>query len=181
MRRFLWIAILAALPLAGCGNRNLILTVDVLSFMDPASRQTSYGPIPSGVPVETVTVFQDSLSLLQGVGDLSRVASASLKVGASFDNTSGTANVEFQVYVAPETAASPFSVPPIADLPVQLLPGQVTNVNTTINASPILADALTHDRAKVAVRMIFTGTTFPIQGTETLTELTAIVVLKQDL
>jgi hypothetical protein len=182
VRRFLAIAILTALPLVcGCGNRNLILTVDVLSFLDPSSRQESYGPIPSGFPQDTVDVFSDSLNLLPGIGDLSRVASASLKVGASFDNASGAANAEFLVYFAGADSSDPFKTTPIADIPVQLLPGQVTNVNTEIDASPALAEALTHDRAKVGIRLVFSGTSFPVQGVETLTQLTAIVVLKQDL
>ena len=70
---------------------------------------------------------------------------------------------------------------PIADVPFQLLAGQVTNVNTHVDTSPALAEVLTHDRAKVGVRVIFNGTSFPIQGTETLTKLTATVVMKKDL
>ena len=181
MRRLLPIALLLALPLsAGCGNRSLILTVDILSFMDASSRSIAYGPIPSGLP-DTVDVFSDSLNLLQGVGDVTQVASASLKIGASFDNTTGAANARFLVYISSADSTDPFTTTPIADIPVQLLPGQVTNVSTEITSSPALADALTHDKAKVGVQLIFTGTSFPVQGTESLTQLTAIVVTKKDL
>src|SRR6267143_3972966 len=62
-----------------------------------------------------------------------------------------------------------------------ILAGQITNVSTHVDASPALAEVLTHDRAKVGLRMIFDGTSFPIQGRETLTKLTATVLLKQDL
>ncbi len=182
MRRIIPIAILAAVPLlSGCGNRNLILTVDILSFLDPSSRVVNYGPIPAGFPQDTIDVFSDSLNLLPGVGDVTNVASASLKVGASFDNASGAADAEFLVYFAAADSSDPFTTTPIADIPVQLLPGQITNVSTQVDASPALAEALTHDRTKVGLRLVFSGTSFPVQGIETLTQLTAIVVLKKDL
>ena len=180
MRRL--IPFLLALPLlVGCGNRNLILTVDILSFVDPSMRSEAYGPIPSGFPNDTIEVFSDSLNLLQGVGDVTRVASASLDVAASFDNTSGAATGDFLIYFAAADSADPFTTAPIADIPFQLLAGQITNVSTHVDASPALAEVLTHDRAKVGLRVIFNGTAFPIQGTETLTKLTATVILKKDL
>jgi len=176
------IPFLLALPLlVGCGNRNLILTVDILSFMDPATRDADYGPIPSGFPNDTIEVFSDSLNLLQGVGDVTRVASASLDMAASFDNATGSANGSFLVYFAAADSADPFTTTPIADVPFQLLAGQITNINTHVDASPALAEVLTHDRAKVGLRVIFNGTSFPIQGHETLTKLTATVILKKDL
>lgn len=182
MRRLIPIALLLALPLsAGCGNRSLILTVDILSFMDTSSRSVAYGPIPSGFPVDTVEVFSDSLSLLQGVGDVTQVVSASLKVGALFDNASGSADGRFLVYISSADSTDPFTTTPIADIPVQLLPGQITTVSTEIASSPAIADALTHDKAKVGVQLIFSGTAFPVQGVENLTQLTAIVVTKKDL
>ena len=179
MRRLIPIALLLPL-LAGCGNRNLILTIDILSFMDPATRAVNYGPIPPS-PSDTVEVFADSLNLLQGVGDVTRVASASLDVAASFDNASGAATGDFLIYFAAADSANPFTTTPIADIPFQLLAGQISNVNTHVDTSPVLAEVLTHDRAKVGLRIIFNGTSFPIQGRETLTKFAATVVLKKDL
>lgn len=179
MRRLIPIALLLPL-LVGCGNRNLILTVNILSFMDPATRVVNYGPIPPS-PSDTVEVFSDSLSLLQGIGDVTRVTSASLDIAASFDNTSGAATGDVLIYFAAADSATPFTTTAIADVPFTLLSGQVTNVSTHIDTSPALAAVLTHDRAKVGLRLIFNGTSFPIQGTETLTKLTATVVMKKDL
>ena len=179
MRRAIWIALFLPL-LLGCGNRNLILTVDILSFMDPASKVVDYS-IPVPIPSDTVDVFADSLNLLQGVGDVTRVASASLDMAASFDNQSGAATGDFLIYFAAADSTTPFTTTPVADVPFQLLAGQVTNVSTHVDASPALAEVLTHDRAKVGVRVIFNGTSFPIQGRETLTQLQATVILKKDL
>ncbi len=180
MRRLIPIALFLTL-LVGCGNRNLILTVDILSFMDPSTRAVDYGPIPPGFPSDTVEVFSDSLNLLQGVGDVTRVASASLDIAASFDNATGDGTGDVLIYFAVADSATPFTTTPIADVPFQLLAGQITNVSAHVDASPALAEVLTHDQALVGVRIIFNGTSFPIQGRETLTQLTSTVVLKKDL
>lgn len=179
MRRL--IPFLLLLPLlAGCGNRNLILTVDILSFLDPASKTVNYD-VPAIFPNDTIEVFSDSLNLLQGVGDVTRAVAASLDIAASFDNTSGAATGSILIYIAAADSSSPFTTTPIADVPFQLLPGQVTNVSTHVDASASLAEALTHDKAQVGVRVIFNGTAFPVQGTETLTQLLATVIMKKDL
>ena len=106
---------------------------------------------------------------------------ASLDIAASFDNTSGAATGNLLLYIASADSSNPFTTTPIADVPFQLLPGQVTNVSTHVDASASLAEALTHDKAEVGLRVIFNGTAFPIQGTETLTKLLATVIMKKDL
>ena len=179
MRRL--IPFLLLLPLlAGCGNRNLILSVDILSFLDPASKTVNYN-VPAIFPDDTIDVFSDSLNLLQGVSDVTRAVAASLDIAASFDNTSGAATGSILIYIAAADSTTPFTTTPIADVPFQLLPGQVTNVSTHVDASASLAEALTHDKAQVGVRVIFHGTAFPVQGTETLTQLLATVIMKKDL
>jgi len=179
VRRLIPFALLFPL-LAGCGNRNLILTVDILSFLNPSSKVVSYN-IPVPAPSDTVEVFSDSLNLLQGVSDVTRAVAASMDIAASFDNTSGAATGSFLIYIASADSSSPFTTTPIANVPFTLLAGQVTNVSTHVDASASLAEALTHDKAQVGLRVIFNGTAFPIQGTETLTQLTATVIMKKDL
>ena len=68
-RRILLLAA-AAILLAGCGDRNLVLRVDVLSFIDPGSRQQSFGPIsPGGSTGEIALVDNQEINLLAGLGD----------------------------------------------------------------------------------------------------------------
>ena len=179
MRRL--IPFLLLLPLlAGCGNRNLILTVDILSFLDPASKVVNYN-IPVPIPSDTVEVFSDSLNLLQGVSDVTRAVAASLDIAASFDNTTGAATGNLLLYIAAADSSDPFTTTPIADVPFTLLAGQITNISTHVDASASLAEALTHDKAQVGLRVVFNGTSFPVQGTETLTQLLATVIMKKDL
>jgi len=183
MRR--WLAVLSMLPLfvAGCGDRSLILTVDVLSFLDPADVSQAYGPIPGGVSGVTVDVASEEVSLLQGIEDVTEVSSAKLEIGASFDNTTGTADASFAIYITPGDSADVFSTAPIADIPVALTPGTVTIVSTEVS-SDALAHALVQDKAKIGLRITFDTTASgitPVQGTETITLLRAVVITKKDL
>ena len=179
MRRLIPLVLLLPL-LVGCGNRNLVLTVNILSFMDPGTRTVNY-LVPVSIPSDTVEVFSDSLNLLQGVSDVTQSVAASLDIAASFDNATGAATGNLLIYFAAADAGSPFTTTPIANVPFQLFPATVTNVSTHIDTSPALAEVLSHDRAQVGLRVVFNGTAFPIQGTETLTQLTATVILKKDL
>lgn len=180
-RRILIPLLLSMLPLCGCGDRSLIMTVDILSFMDPGSRASSYGPIIGPLPVDTVTVVSDTLNLLQGIGDVTTVTSASLKIGASFNNTSGAASGHFLIYIAPADSGDAFSAPPLADIPVVLSSGTITNVSTQIDSSPTLAAALTRDKAQLGIRLVLNGIVGVLQGTETLTELKATVIAQKSL
>jgi len=182
MRR--WFACLLMLPVlaAGCGDRSLILTVDVLSFLDPADVTQAYGPIPPGLPTTSVDVASQEVSLLPGIGDVTEVASATLAIGASFDNTTGTANAHLLVFITSADSANVFSSTPIADVPVSVTPGNVTNVSTEVT-SAALAQAMVQAKVKIGVRITFDTTTSlaPVQGTETITLLRATVITKKKL
>jgi len=173
----------ALLALPGCGDRNLILTVDLLSFLAPADRTVPYGPIPPGVTGADVDVASQEVNLLEGLGDAVDVESASLRIGVRFENQTGSATGSLRIYIAPGDSADPFGVPPLANLPVTLAPNDTTRVETEIDSSPELAAALTQSRAKIGVRISFdtTGSVAPLQGVETSEELVAIVVTKRSM
>ena len=181
MRR--WAALLL-IPLlaAGCGDRSLILTVDVLSFLSPSEVTQAYGPIPAGLPATTVDVASREASLLPGVSDVTEISSATLDIAASFDNTTGSASGHLLVYITSADSADVFSTTPIADIPVALTPAHVTNVGTTISSNA-LAQALVQSKVKIGVRISLdtTGSLAPVQGTETITELRATVITKRKL
>jgi hypothetical protein len=172
-----------ALGLPGCGDRNLILTVNLLSFVDASERSQPYGPIPPGIALASSDLVTQDVDLAKGLGDAVDVESASLKVGARFENQTGSATGHLLLYIAPGDSDSAFSVPPIADIPVTLAPNDTTEIATEIASSPALAAALTQSRAKIGVRISVdtTGSLAVLQGTETLEELLAVVVTKRSL
>jgi len=176
---------LLALPLmlSGCGDRSLILTVDVLSFLSPSDVSQSYS-IPGGFPADTVDVASETVNLLPGIEDVTEVASATLKIGASFDNQTGSASGFLLIYIASADSTDPFTTTPIASLPFSLTPGNVTNVSTEVS-SAALAQAMVHESARVGVRITFDSTATPllqfVAGTETITQLLAVVITKKNL
>jgi hypothetical protein len=184
MRRWMAVGWIAMLPLlaAGCGDRSLILTVDVLSFLDPADVSQNYGPIPGGLSSVTVDVASEEVSLLPGIQDVTDVASASLQIGASFDNSTGTASAHLLIFITSADSADAFSSAPIADIPVTLTPATITNVSTEITSNA-LAQAMVQPKVKIGLRVSFdtSSSAVPVQGTETITKLLATVITKKQL
>ena len=181
-RRIAWLLLLP-LAAAGCGDRSLILTVDVLSFLSTSDVSQSYS-VPGGLPSTTMDVVSESLNLLPGVEDVTEVASASLKIGASFDNQTGNASGTLLIYIAPGDSTDPFTTTPIASIPVTLTPGNVTNVSTEVSSIE-LARAMVSASARVGIRIKFDSTGTPplqfVTGTETITQLLATVITKKKL
>jgi len=182
MRRALVMFAMLPLWVAGCGDRSLILTVDILSFLDPADVTQDYGPIPGGLSNVTVDVDSREVSLLPGVQDVTEIASARLEIGASFDNATGTADARLLIYITSADSADVFSSTPIADVPVSVTPANITTVSTEISSTE-LAQALVQDKVKIGVRIAFdtSASLSPVQGTETITLLRATVITKKKL
>jgi len=183
MRRVLPFAFALALLAAGCGDRSLILTVNVLSFLDPSETSVAYS-VPGGLPSATVDVADQTVNLLQGVDDVTDIASATLDIAASFDNQTGTATGTLLFYAVPSDTVSPFTSTPIASIPISLTPGTITNVSAQVS-SDALAQALVSDRARIGVRISLDTSATPalqfVAGTETLTQLLATVVTKKKM
>src|SRR5512134_170164 len=169
MRRVLATLFALTLLAAGCGDRSLILTINVLSFLDPSEVSTDYSA-PGGVPSATVDVADQTVNLLQGVDDVTDIASATLDIAATFDNQTGTATGTLLFYAVPSDTVSPFTSAPIASIPISLTPGTITNVDTRVS-SDALAEALVSDRARIGLRIsLDTSATPPLEsvtGTET--------------
>lgn len=182
-RCILFTLVLLLLLMAGCGDKDLILTVDLLSYVDSALLSTDYGPIPSGTPTAVAELVQVEANLLQGIGDATQVKSATLKIGADFANETGSATGSLQVYIASMDTEDPYAGDPVADIPITLQPNHTTSVSQEIPSSPELLDVLTSDEAWFAVRVTYNtqGSPDDLQGAVTLTDLTAVLVTKSDL
>jgi hypothetical protein len=183
MRRAAALLLLIPVLIAGCGDRSLILTVDVLSFLDPGDVSQGYS-VPGGMPAASMEVASESVNLLPGVEDVTEIASATLNLAASFDNQTGDASGTLDIYITSADSTDPYSAPPIASVPIPLTPNSVTNVNTEVT-SAALAAALVQEAAQVAVRITFDSTSTPplqfVVGTQTLTEIRATIITKKNL
>ena len=76
----------AAALLAGCGDRNLVVNVDVLSYLDPSATQFAFGPVPpqpGGFASGEVAIVKDAqINLIERPNDLAKTQSVSLTFAA---------------------------------------------------------------------------------------------------
>jgi hypothetical protein len=182
MRRALALLLILPLLMVGCGDRSLIVTVDILSFLDPGERAEDYN-VPGGLSRIDVDVASDNLNLLPGIEDATDVVTATLDVQASFDNRTGSASGMLRLFMAPGNT-DPFTTAALDSLPVTLTPSTVTNVEKQITSRQ-LADALVQKSARIGVRVSFdtraTAFTDSVTGTMTISKLTATVITKKNL
>ena len=92
------VAVLAIL--AGCGNRNLILRVDLLSFLDPADTQAHYGPVPGGLSDSVTVTAARRINLLPGLKDVTVVQDVTVYVAGEFHNLTGTGSGTLKVFLS---------------------------------------------------------------------------------
>jgi hypothetical protein len=185
MRRVLALVLVLTLPLllAGCGDRSLIVNVDILSFLDAGERATTYN-VPGGIAAINVDIASQGVNLLPGIEDATDVLTASLDVEASLDHREGTGSGMLLLFLAPGDSTSPFTTEPLDTIPVNLTPNSVVNVSDRID-SHRLADALVRKNAIVGIRATFdtraTAPTDSLTGTLTITKLYATVTAKRNL
>jgi hypothetical protein len=168
----------AYLTLVGCGDKNLILRVDILSFLDPAVTQGHYGPIPAGV-TDSVTIANVEIDLVPGISSVTVVKSADIEVGAEFANLTGSGSGTVRVYFS-DPATDPLTTPPIV-VPVTLLPDSTTTVELSVAGDPRIAQLFTGEAMRIALRLVLSSGAGPdpLEGDARLTRLRAIVTAGQ--
>ena len=84
-RRWMVAGALAAL-LAGCGDRQLVMNVDVMSWIDPASVSGRFGPVPAipgGIASGEQTVLDGlEIPLVDNIGQVASVDAVTFRVSA---------------------------------------------------------------------------------------------------
>ncbi len=183
MRRLsILVALLPLFLILHCGDKALILTVDLLSFVDPQLIVNPYGPFPSGMPQATTNLITEEINLLDGLDDATEVESAKIIIEAEFVNATGAATARFQAFVNPAGTVDPFAGEPVASIPVTVEPGKITTVNEEIPSSPELLGLLTSAKAQYALRITFntSGSATDVEGVATLTKLLAVITTKKD-
>jgi hypothetical protein len=178
-------AALAALVLllAGCGGHNVIVKVDILSFMDPSSRQQSFGPIPAapgGLASGETRLLDQNFNLVQGLSDAVNIQSVSVDVGGTVNTFTGSGEDTVRVYLS-DPATDPLTTPPVIVQALALTSGTVTPLTATLADDPRV-------NGLFAARQIRVGVTFSLRGPASgaaltgqlsLTKLVGIIVAGQ--
>lgn len=172
---------LAAWLAAGCGDKSLIVRVDLLSFLTPEEKEAHYGPIPAGISDSTEVVQSRRLNLLPGLDDVTTVTDVQVEVGAILVNLTGTGSGRIAVHLSP-AGTDPFvadSTPVIGTFAVD---GAMTDtVETIVIGDSDLEALFTSKEAQIGIRVVLNSGpgVEPLEGDLTLTTLRAVVTGKQ--
>ena len=171
------VAIAAAL-LCGCGDRRLILNVDVLSYMDAGERTFPVAAVP-GVDVTATVVDDQAISMFEGLGDVAGIESVSLGIGAIGVDSTGSGTVAVKLYLADE-GTDPLTTPPVLDQTLTFAPGQSDTLSATVDGDARIRDLFSHRQMRVSVTAgTHVTSPGPMTGHVTLTRLDAVVICKR--
>lgn len=141
MRSRLWIvpALLALVALSallgGCGNRSLMLTVDVASYMSPAEKDVSFGPVPvlpgGLVTGEQPLVGNMSVNLLSSMSDVVDVQDVALTLTTIASATSGSGLDTLRVYMS-DSNTDPRTTAPVLTQVLDFTAGVPDTVQSTL-------------------------------------------------
>jgi hypothetical protein len=171
----LWPVLVTAALAAACGEGRAIFTVDVFSFLQSAQHDTLsyFAPLPLGTPD---TIPEQKINVLPVGSGSSVVDSARLTGTVAFENSSGTGNLMFKLYID--------TVPGVyARAALDSVAGAVSGTATTL--SPFTFDVkgaalqfFTSTQVYVGIRVVATATSPPVRGKAHLTALVLRVVLQ---
>lgn len=171
------------LTAAACGTRQLVLSVDLLSFISAPSRTTAFTtPVPPPVAVHTTVTMVDNqrMTLFEGLSNLTESPSIDLNAALQVTGTRDQADATLKLYIA-DDGADPRSTPALFSTPVHIANGQTNTVSFALSSlSPSeqarVADLVTHNAVQVGIDVDLSvpALTQPA-GTITLTLLDATV------
>ncbi|TFG89606.1 MAG: hypothetical protein E4H17_00330 [Gemmatimonadales bacterium] len=172
-RAFIVIAV-AALALAGCGDRNLVLKVDVLSYLEASQRTYNVETVPAvGVEGE-IPVLDIPISLIDGLDEAAEVKSVTLSLGGGVTVASGAGSAHLKLYLSEVGAPSRALV---MDVPVTFAEGVPAVIDATTAGSQEVARLFTQKNLQLKVVLDQVNITSTVTDmTVTFTKLDAIVV-----
>ncbi|MEP7028451.1 MAG: hypothetical protein ABI960_07640 [Candidatus Eisenbacteria bacterium] len=176
------VALLISLALAGCGDKSLILRVDLLSFLTPSETQAHYGPLPGGLSDSITVTSSRQINLLPGIRDITSVSAVSIDAAGVFANSTGSGSGTVKIFISAE-GTDPFTTDttPIV-LPITLAPATTDTVAVTISGDSQLADLFLGDKAQLGIRLTLQSAVGPaLEGDFTLTTLRAVVTARQNI
>ena len=179
MRIRAWILVaVAALALAGCGDHRLVLTVDVLSYLDDSQRNVAVGALPEGEQPGPVPIIDDqTINLISGMGDVAEVQSVTLRLEGQITAASGSGSGRLRLYLSDEQTP-PLAAVPVLDVPVQFAAGAPDTVSAEAACAPDVAALFLKQKMRMAM-VVDSGMVAPPGATGvamSLQKLEAIVV-----
>jgi len=179
--RALILIAVAALALAGCGDHNLVLKVDVLSYLDPTLRALTFGPVPpapGGIVSGEVPLVDDmSINMLDGLKSVAEVQSVTIAMSAIVADSTGSGLDTLRIYASDESTP-PLATPPVVQLAVALTPGHTDTLAVSVPADARVADLFVKRKMRLSVTTSLRGPESgdPLNGRVVLRALEAVVI-----
>ena len=172
---------LAAACLAGCGDKSLIIRVDLLTFLTADEKESHYGPVPPGISDSVEVVQSRRLNLLPGLDGVSTVTDVQVEVGAIIANLTGSGSGRIAVHLSP-AGTDPFvadSTPVVGTFTVN--GAMADTIETIVVGDAELAELFTGKEAQIGIRLVLDSGVGvqPLEGDITLTTLRAVVTAKE--
>jgi hypothetical protein len=182
VRRRLWVALIATLLLStGCGNRHVIVTVDLLSYLDPSVTRVAFGPVPAipgGIYTGEQEVVKDTqVQLIDGSNSIAEVQNVSISMTAIAADSTGSGLDTLRLYVS-EVDQDPLATIPAVTLPIVLTPGVTDTVHVDLGSDSRVADLFTGKRMRLTLTTALRGPDSgdPLNATVRVTALDAVLV-----
>jgi hypothetical protein len=171
---------------SGCEGRRLLLTLDLRSFLDPEAQNFVYGedpPIPPGEAFASVTLANEEVSLVQGLGEVVEVTAGTLHIRGRLENETGSAAGTLALYLAPPGEPVFRFANLVLQIPIVVGPGGSTPVEASVELPERVLDLLETDavRAALELEVDATGSGDFVRGVAVIERLEAIVQAKQSV
>jgi hypothetical protein len=170
-----------ALVLAGCGDHDLVLRVDVLSYLDPGLRALSFGPIPpapGGLATgEQALVDDQDIHLLDGLSGIAEAQSVEFTMTMIVRDSTGSGVDTLRVY-ASDAETAPRATPPVIQQVVTLSPGVTDTVSVAVAGDARVAELFVQREMRLSVTSSARGPESgePLNGRVELSALEAVVI-----
>jgi hypothetical protein len=177
--------VLAAVTvLCGCGDRRLIVNVDVLSYLDPSQTQAEYGPVPAApggwATGEQPLVDDLQVNMLDGLNGTVDVQAVSIRIAEIVRDSTGSGSDTLRLY-ASDTGTSPTSTTPILVQVIPLAPGISDTLTAEVEGDARVAKLFASRAMRVSVTTSLRGPSSgaALNGSVRLSRLDATVITRR--
>lgn len=171
-----------AAVVAACAEGRLIVTVDLLSFVDQPDRSIPYD-IPSGTQGSVQSTVTE-IEILEGVGGSTFIDSVRLSGSADFVNATGSGTFEFRIFL--DTLPLPFARPPAVVVQGSVTPAATTQITIDRELAAEFLPLFNRPTIYAAAEADFQSTDAPLtgpslEGTLELRRLLARIVAREGI
>ena len=175
------VAAVMLMALPACGQRNVVLNVDVLSYMDATETQFNFGPVPAfpgGFTTgEQAVVPEADISLVGNFSDIVDIHTVSLRIAVASESFSGDGADTLRFYLS-EPGTDPRTTPVVMMMPLTLTASVADTTVTEITGDERVLGLFSSQAMKLAITTSLRGPSNgdALSGRVTITGIDATVI-----